>query len=1416
MGLVATILSSPQIASAAQSGDECSALGGTSYAGEIGCSILSITRGGSTIDYGTYGFYNADHGRYEEEFCIAFGVLAQKDSADTGNTSNLEYTGLGANRITVPDKGMGNDAENAKYIISKLRAMYFNLWYNDFRDVTNEDLYGANLLHSMPGSSIQRVKVAASLALIIHAWFNERILEDRLNAYFDLLPHEYYDLAYNLIGRVPNISTPEVSNLHVAADNQSGELFLMANIPTGANYYLKDLPTSEWVIKSTGNTAYLQVKYQYGQNIRICTKTEYQLPGGVFRDINRGQSNMAPGEMRDVERCTGQINRTKNFNLQVSSKMAVQLYQTGNIIDQIQFSYSGAWPCDALTDPLSIPGSCSKYADVSFSNQLFKKNAPGDSAGEISGSAVNFSALGVIPNGAPTSGREYLRQVNFGVRASGFYTSQTTVSTAWLGNVQHPLATLNNNDETVSTYRCPLNVTSKVSDYHILAGDAITDSLVISGRCDGNAPNSGPFARQTSAEVLLYGPLSELPGASNNSTTPPRVKCRAGGSNCVFWQKSVEMQNGSVAVGNITEQIKPTDEGYYVFVYHFGGDVFTPQYYSDATDRDETFYVALPNMQMPITMWSKATPNARPGGAITDTVYLAGDIRPGSYLQFDAYQAQNPTSAPECSGAKLLEGSSHQIAVGARGGTYTSPPISSSALGVVYWIATLYDANGEVYLEKRTAPDGSEQSIAWQGICGEAGESTAITWNPLLRTSARAHAMKGEEIWDVALVVAPENSVPEGLQITFTAYKDGVQMFEDVQDLQNAGEVRSNAFSAHSPGNYFWVARILDQFGNVIAAGELGEPSEVSHVFDIRSDVSQKYLQSGRYITDTFHVEGAISGGQSGEYRLVPKLWMQGEDQPRHVFESITLSPSRQEYTTPEFQVHQVGSYYFTYDLLQSVPSGTGEETCVKSTDHEVDPRESFEVVDTTSQAQEKAFIGEYFTDEVTLLGAFPQSSCITFSLYYTTNSVNAQNDKNVYTSDCQEVVQDPDPLPNISQSPAFENDAEPEVGVPQNVYAKITSPTVNQITPGRYYWVERVYNDAVRNYQPANASSTLIAQGERRLHNETTEVVPLTNSAYLYSETSEHAYINEPFRDTVVVTGKIPQSGHIIWKLFRQDDNSTSVHDDQLVLTTAPKDLSEGVLLNAEGEEVEDATDATLLRISSEDVSMSTIGQYYWVEMLYSDLQKPPVAVGAPRLKNETVQILPLTGIARVMSKADDFVRAGQEFGDLVYVKPVVEAQTQALFENAYVTWNVYRKNLSSFDWHDDKLVKTISPVPLEFSNYVDGVFEIRSPQIAMQEPGVYYWREELHVDNQIEAIDIQEPRAFSETTIVEAGSNKYVKLGKRKVDSSALVELATTGVAIGHLVGTACIVTVIAYALLRRKWAGCDSKRRRIRRWK
>ena len=372
------------------------------------------------------------------------------------------------------------------------------------------------------------------------------------------------------------------------------------------------------------------------------------------------------------------------------------------------------------------------------------------------------------------------------------------------------------NVETTSV-RWPITVTSLMREYNVHPGGRAFDVVTVSGFPANHGDFTGDGYWNPDLDELrhtVYGPFAtdiELTDDLDLTAAP------------VLTELTTPARNGVYKLGYTDEdKIVPTEPGFYVLVTTFEGDDRVQPYASSPADVLERFYVPPTNAEVPVSVITQATPEAAVGEPFSDTALVQGTTIPdGAYLVFRAYGPHPAEVGAVCESPFYV---SDEIPV-TQAGIYHSGTTTVTEPGNVYWVETLYGADGAVIAE---------------GACGAPGETTVVIEQPeelLVKTNAVPTVVLGEPAHDVATVTG---AVPEGARLVFEAYRqqtgealctaEELVFTSAVIDLNGPGEYASDEVVFDETGTYYWVETVIDKDGLILHRGLCGAPDETTTV----------------------------------------------------------------------------------------------------------------------------------------------------------------------------------------------------------------------------------------------------------------------------------------------------------------------------------------------------------------------------------------------------------------------------------------------------------------------------------------------------------------------------------------------------------------------------------------------------------
>jgi hypothetical protein len=397
---------------------------------------------------------------------------------------------------------------------------------------------------------------------------------------------------------------------------------------------------------------------------------------------------------------------------------------------------------------------------------------------------------------------------------------------------------------------------SQTREYNVVPGGRVFDTIEISGMPDDHTQFAGLGRFEADvqhADVTVYGPLEARPTTVEVLEGTP-----------VFWHDTIPAVNGTHEVGwdDANPIIAPAEAvyaagDYFVFVYSFDGDARVAPYTSPFNDLREAWYVPV-DRTTDVETWliTDADQEVTAGQPFGDTALLTGTIVEGGHLQFEAYGVFTEDLEPVESGEHLLWTSEpipvHRAGVYRSGYTTADLP-EGAAEGFVYWVATYYDADGDVVV---------------RGEFGDASEITRLLPPvlPEVTTLATPMVALGDPAHDVAYVSGPV--VPEST-LTWRAFRQADSNVVDDDELvaevgpktiYHGGTYRSPEVVFDEVGTYYWVETLTSPDGTVQHVGEPRLPDETTRVVRVTTEAVLDVVL-GEAASDVAFIQGDVLPG---------------------------------------------------------------------------------------------------------------------------------------------------------------------------------------------------------------------------------------------------------------------------------------------------------------------------------------------------------------------------------------------------------------------------------------------------------------------------------------------------------------------------------------------------------------------------
>lgn len=412
---------------------------------------------------------------------------------------------------------------------------------------------------------------------------------------------------------------------------------------------------------------------------------------------------------------------------------------------------------------------------------------------------------------------------------------------------------------------------------------------------------------------------------------------------------------------------------------------------------------------------------------------------------------------------------------------------------------------------------------------------------------------------------------------------------------------------------------------------KFGVESEIQYVNNAYTQVSEDFVHDGDQINDTFYIHGPLFNpsvdfqlfrkGNSGpvsdtlvydeveneDYFIpctadlnvpAPEGCKQVDSPLITVGDNSVLEPGKE---------WEVGTYYWQGEffndgeLVFKDPARLSEETFFYFTGE--------------SDAEQYVPAGGSIQDKLVLEGGLPIHLDVTFDLYKR-GSGSVDTDTQIYDTALGSWETNPDTgdqrwVPETFPVwPEYFNDDEPVgvVDLPGSVTKTIESPVVSGLASGEYYWVSKVV-------VTGEAGASPVYTDMPRMENETSFIGPEVTT-----KTKGVVSVGSNVFDTATLSGPTPDGSTLIFELWKHGSGNSST--DTKVYTSAP------VPAKNQGD------------YNSPTVKINESGIYYWIEKLIAPDGTTELAVGSPRLDNETVYV-PKIGTSLVDSNGDKDILA-------------------------------------------------------------------------------------------------------------------------------------------------------------------------------
>lgn len=690
------------------------------------------------------------------------------------------------------------------------------------------------------------------------------------------------------------------------------------------------------------------------------------------------------------------------------------------------------------------------------------------------------------------------------------------------------------------------------------------------------------------------------------------------------------------------------------------------------------------------------------GNDVNDKLNITGYMLKDYKVSFRLYKKAENQTADKDTVVTTLD----PVALNEAQKTLDSASVHLSEPADYYWQWVFTKPDGTAF-----QPDDINPAVSDKRIKDESFHAVRVT------TSTYKWASKNGTVQDVARL---EGHLPENATLTFELhdYATGEKVSSTkATTLKELGfdktktdqQLTSPSLKVPDAIDYYWVEVLnlpKDDQDTPLHTGKDKVKDESFRSIEAQTDVATERY-AGTVVKDHADLTN-VKWKQTGDIRddltegLEARwfLYKQGDggvktDKKIYTGDYVKLANGQTEAYGPEQKMDEVGDYYWVIEI--SDPS-TNHKVVKLGTQR--DPRESFRIIEASSEAQVAQQGNKPTKDKVTITGHPAEGTLVSWNLYKTVNA----DDNDSLDSKLIASYQTPADGAHLIT-------AEEAAEALKNGKVTVESPEYTPGEIGEYYWVfsltsptKNLGGDGEAN-KPQNDTDTSHLESEDfftdRAHvaDETVQIIDAT------TKTKPLGHVGEKFHDTVLIQGRVPEGSQADATLYHQVDGDDSSKDEE-VLTTKRTTLTEG------------QTTADL-----EDVTVDKTGVYYWREHIYVptkhtttadrdkqvEVEKTPTVTGEARVSNETVSVVNVTTTTHHLEKA------GTELQDKAKIEGTV-------VDGSYIIFTLW-KQADGDDSSKDVKLYTSDKVMLKA-----GQKEAVSSTYKVSETGTYYWRESIY----------------------------------------------------------------------------------------
>lgn len=402
-------------------------------------------------------------------------------------------------------------------------------------------------------------------------------------------------------------------------------------------------------------------------------------------------------------------------------------------------------------------------------------------------------------------------------------------------------------------------------------------------------------------------------------------------------------------------------------------------------------------------------------------------------------------------------------------------------------------------------------------------------------------------------------------------------------------------------------------------------------------------------------------------------------------------------------KANETGYYVFVYDFPGSSRAEAFKSDYNDPWERSFVEQASSTVSLTSNVSATEVAQGEEFYDVATITGAVAEGSYVEFTAYDAVNS-NTPDVSAKKLIDRQRVAITAE---QATQSASSSID--------------VKSPKTKTDSTGNVYWQAALYDpngEPLATHELGIASETVIVRG-----------VSLTSKV-----SAENVYVNEQFRDTATIQGKVAEGDYVVFEAWGPVDGD--------YVDGTPK-LLDGAKVTIDKATADKSSWTTSFTVDSPYISSPDAGYVYWKATLYraDGLMLATHEIGAT---GEVVRVSQPTITTQVTKTT---AKPGEEFADKATITGTVP-------EGSYVTFDAYQPVSGQPDTSVGKLLDSVK-VQISAEDAAASAtrqITVTSPATKTNDSGSVYWKATLYTKDGT-AIATHDLGLPEETTYIAPG---------------------------------------------------------------